>query len=370
MNGLARTVPWWLAVAALIAMAGWLQLDLLSQESPGLVRLVPVPFQSRAMSERAIKAIEDNDWPAARSAAAKAVVRQPMPAAVLATLSLATSQGGAQTDERSLAILGAAAGRGWRDSLAQAGGLGLALDAGQFDAAALRLDALWRIQAVGPATEPVIDAAFAEPRFRAAFARRFAAGAPWQSDMVKWAVTNAAPADFVDFMTHAIGDGATPDCQVLGSAATSAIQAGKPDFVRGVWRRFCHSAGSDGFRDWGSQDHVAGPFDWTYPADAGLTSTITARGAIQYQAAGLVRITVARRWADLQPGDHALRLQYVGRNPVLRVTCYADGQRGDEILSTFSAGVAEFTLSDGCSTQSLGIEVETGDGAVSSPTLR
>lgn len=366
-----RAGLWWFVIASLIGAITFLQLDLLSQAKPSLARFVPPAFQSRAASVRAISAMGKDDWGGASEAAERAVLRRPIPASSLVTLSLAQSRAGKVNDSIALAALAAAGGRGWRDRLAQSGALAMALDARRFDIAAMRFDALWRIKAVGGMTEPAMQAAFAVPEVRTQLAERFAAGVPWAGDLVGWAIVNASADDLVDFMEQSNAKGAAPDCVLLGAAALRGLQAGKPVFARKVWSRFCRPArGDNRFIDGQGQKLVGGPFDWTFPPGAGVSIAVTPEGALQYRARDFVRVALAERWIDLPPGMHTMTLRHSGRDPVLRVECIGEGLRTRTDVIPMAEGVARFLVPANCATQHVTIEVDFGEGTIHNPVFR
>ncbi|MFD2578988.1 hypothetical protein ACFSTD_11080 [Novosphingobium colocasiae] len=182
MTPALRSGLWWSMAILLACCAALLQLDLWTQTRPTLARLVPAPFQSRAATFSANQAIEQGDWTKARALSIRALRHRPIPASSLSALALARSQAGTIADETAWAALAEAAARGWRDGAAQTGALAMAMEVGRYDVAAMRMDALWRTRIATSGAEPILTAAFAEPRLRAELAKRYAAGVPWASD--------------------------------------------------------------------------------------------------------------------------------------------------------------------------------------------
>jgi len=371
---MVRTALWWLLILMVICCTGWLQLDLISQARPALGRLVPPPFQSRAATALASLAVADARWPRAQELANRLVRHRPVPASSLSLLAMARSRGGQAPDKTALAALSEASARGWRDGFAQTGALAMALQAGRYDVAALRMDALWRTQAASAQTEPLLEEAFAIPQVRAQLAARYAAGVPWAAAFVGWAGANVPPDQFGDFMQRATPARAAPDCRTFAGIATKNVRAGRPQVARQLWDRFCkdHSQGSETrLVEIASDDAIVGPFDWTYPGDSGLVRSFDARGTMHFRSLGLLRGQVAQRWADFAPGEHTIRIFHNGRNPFLNVRCYGDELVGRPMSVPFVAGTAHFTVKpEGCAVQLITLEVEQGEGTIAGLTAR
>lgn len=369
-----RTGLWWATAILLAACAALLQLDLWSQTSPTLARLVPAPFQSRAATFMANQAIEQGDWTKAQALSVRALRHRPIPASSLSTFALARSRAGTVGDETAWAALAESAGRGWRDGAAQTGALAMAMDVGRYDVAAMRIDALWRTQVATSGAEPIIQTAFAEPHLRAELAKRYADGVPWAASFLSWASASVPPDQLADFLERAAAGGAHPNCEQIADVAVKSLQAGKGAMARQLWTRFCNgrSTGSE-TRLVGpaGEGGLAGPFDWTFPVGAEVTRSFDSRGALHYQAHGLVRARLAQRWADLAPGEHSVTLRHAGGDPVLTVQCIAPGQPNRPVSAAFVYGVASFTVGrQGCAAQRLTLEVERGEGAIAGVGIR
>ncbi|WP_374414088.1 hypothetical protein [Novosphingobium colocasiae] len=374
MTPALRSGLWWSMAILLACCAALLQLDLWTQTRPTLARLVPASFQSRAATFSANQAIEQGDWTKARALSTRALRHRPIPASSLSALALARSQAGTIADETAWAALAEAAARGWRDGAAQTGALAMAMEVGRYDVAAMRMDALWRTRIATSGAEPMLKAAFAEPRLRAELAKRYAAGVPWATDFLSWAGANVPPDQLGDFLDQAAAGGARPDCGVIADVALKSVQAGKGAMARQLWTRFCNgrSAGSETrLVAPAGDDNLTGPFDWTFPVGADVTRSFDRRGTLHYQAHGLVRAPLAQRWADLAPGEHSVTLRHAGGDPVLTVQCVAAGQSSRPISAAFVYGVASFTVAaEGCAAQRLTLEVERGEGAIAGVSVR
>ena len=222
---------WWALLASVAAVAAFAQLDRASQRRPELVPAVPPPFRSFAQQHAALMALAGGDPRMARAAAERLVRVRPMPAEHLYLLALADLRGGdfagyARAFEQSTA-------RGWRARPVQQAATRAALDAGNVEAAANRIAALWALDARDPAIPVLTRSLLATERGRAAFAAKLAGTEVWQDAYLQRALDFGAAGHASAVIDQAIHKGARFDPATLErfrSAADffGAVAARKP----------------------------------------------------------------------------------------------------------------------------------------------
>lgn len=269
------------AVIMLYAVAVWGNgMDRAAREHPSAARLVPVPFRAEAD----------------RTAAATALSRQqPHLAAALAGVAVRNDP----IDARSTALLGAArlldrdpqgaeqafrvsARFGWRDPLTQAYWYEAALQLGDYDLAALRLDALLRSGAAVVPTEVLTAPIEATPQGRAALARRLARLPVWvdrylmpAGDLAKAALLGRAE------VVTAAGGTSRLGCARIGPFTRALLERGERGPAMSVWQIHCPSLRIGGgivdadFRQIRS-DGGAAPFGWKRYAYADVEAEFAA----------------------------------------------------------------------------------------------
>ena len=132
------------AVVAVFATAAVASgLDRLSRDAPGLERMVPRPFRAQADRSAASTALDRKDDDAALASSRDAVATDPVDPDATASLGSALMQVGRVADaQRTFRI---AARFGWRNVQTQAFWYDVALQVGDYEVAAERLDALLRV---------------------------------------------------------------------------------------------------------------------------------------------------------------------------------------------------------------------------------
>ncbi|MGQ7829937.1 hypothetical protein [Altererythrobacter sp. Z27] len=141
-TGLASAL-WHFALAIIALVAIGAQLDRQSRYQPELSRWVPGPLRAFSQYHIALEASQLQDRQVALSEARRLIARRPVPAEHLALLAALQLQDNPQG--RGLVTIQQAAKRGWREPLSQQARLRLALAAGDYREAALRLAAIWAL---------------------------------------------------------------------------------------------------------------------------------------------------------------------------------------------------------------------------------
>lgn len=183
-----KRLAWWLALGGLALLAAFAQLDRASAARPALAPLVPKPFRSFAQPMITLVALATGTPAEARAEARRLVRIRPMPAEHLYALALAELRAGNLTGYAT--AFERATERGWRARPIQAAAARAALDAGDVDAAANRIAALW---ATGPDAETIAltHRLLALEGGRAAFEARGRAARKWDAPAALPAVPDA-----------------------------------------------------------------------------------------------------------------------------------------------------------------------------------
>lgn len=370
-----RDFVWYVLALVVATPVVFLQLDIQTQTKPSLARLVPSLFQSRATTYFVQRAIQDERWADAKILAQRNLLRRPIPAESLSLLAVARSEGRPAGSSETLEILMVAAGRGWRDPIAQTYVAGLAFEQNQFEVVAARLDALWRNSAVLPENEGLVQAVLASDRVRDELAKRYAAGVPWSRSFLSWASAKLPPQQLADFLNRARIKGGTFDCTDMARAVTAMMLAGNPNHAaRSIWVSSCGDP-ADKEPELGvtvdQQDAVSGnPFVWTYPSESSLDRSFRA-GGLHYEASDFVRGQLARRILDLSPGPHQFSSVVTGTPPMLRIDCASGGKLTKIVQATLGQGLTLFSIpEEECRAQILTLEVGRGKGTISKVSIR
>lgn len=217
---MTRRVAWWALLASVAVVAAFAQLDRASQRRPELVPAVPHPFRSFAQQHAALMALAGADPRAARAETERLVRIRPMPAEHLYLLALADLRGGdlvgyARAFEQSTT-------RGWRARPVQQAAARAALDAGNPEAAANRVAALWALDASDPAVPALTRSLLATERGRAAFAAKLAGTKVWQNSYLRRALELGAADHTAAVVDQALREGARFDPAALERFRTAA----------------------------------------------------------------------------------------------------------------------------------------------------
>ena len=139
------SLVWWGALLLVASACIGLQLDRQARRDPALAAMVPPPFRNFSQVHIALETIERNDARRALAESRLLLARSPVPAENLSALALAAA--GAQDAPLAERTLLAAAGRGWRDPLAQYFVADAAMRAGETGQASMRLLSRWLLGA-------------------------------------------------------------------------------------------------------------------------------------------------------------------------------------------------------------------------------
>ncbi len=366
MSGLIRTVFWILLCGVLAGAAVLLELDRQSRTTASLAASVPEPARSFAQAHLVAQAIGDEQADAAFARAARLVRHRPVPSEHLGMLAIAAQmQGNTALADRAVLL---SAERGWRFAITQQAIAIAAAANGEPATAADRLLALWRSGAPRDLVRLPTQQVLAVPEARSAFARGLGHEYRSRSDFLDWGVEDVAPDAYSATVAEAVRAGAPFDCTELSKAAERLVRAGEGGSAARVWSGPC-AAGTSGSPDrWAFPPDVpdgpAGPFDWRFPGSAGLDMSLRKAGGtvlIDYTHRDGVSVALARKFAALSPGRHALRIVTDGpRNATekARVFGWCIGSQGARVPLVKAAAAIEFTVpAQGCAVQLFEVRV-------------
>ncbi|KQM14719.1 hypothetical protein ASE49_11125 [Novosphingobium sp. Leaf2] len=301
---------WWAVLAALAVVAVGYALDRQSRRDPVLARIVPIPFRNFAQQALVESALDAGDDDGTLDDARLLVDRRPMPEESLADLGFAALR--VQNDTLSREALAAAAGRGWRSAVPQIVVGASAFDNGMWDVAADRLAALWRTSVQDNRTFTITKAMLVQPEVQAHFVDRIGHYTPAVNDFVDWAANGLDPAVLRSVLARLAARGATFDCADMGRRAGNLAMAGRVDAAQALWNGACArnkvaQPASSAFNS-AADDYVPGPFEWRYPEEPGVDSTV-ARGSdgryrLSFENTDPMMKQLANKIVRLGPGMH------------------------------------------------------------------
>lgn len=359
---------WYACALILTGLAIGTELDFATRTRPALAGLVPEPFRAHAYLPLAAGAIEAGNLDEGEKLAKSSLLARPIPAENASLLALlAQRQGDTALASQALTV---AAGRSWRDPVAQTAVIYAALDAQDWRVLAERIDALNRTgQAQLIPLEPFI-ALLDSPEGRAEIARRFVQDRNWLNRFLQLGQSGQIPPILFGATLqniHALGG--EVDCVRLSAAAATLVRQGESSSAEQLWGGQCAVAAEGmkpGFRPLGG-NLPPGPFEWFYPDAPGLSRSFeetSSAWALSFRHRDNLRAKLAERFLKLTPGRHVIRLGPASnlRDASLfaHVRCIA---RGDIILSeTPLNSIIEFDVPDDCPVQELSLRVSRGRG--------
>lgn len=203
-------LTWWVALAALAIVTTFAQLDRQARYDPQFALLAPAAMGGFALEQRAAMAIEARRAAQALQSSRDLVAARPMAAGHLAKLATAAALAG--DEELATRALEAAASRGWREPLSNYASTTAAIQLGEHDVAAQRLNALLATGELRDRTPALLARLISTEDGREAFARRFAAPGRWQENTLTLVAQTAPPGDLAAMLARAHQLGGTLPC--------------------------------------------------------------------------------------------------------------------------------------------------------------
>jgi hypothetical protein len=376
----ARVAGWWALIALAALACLWSTADLLARQGALLGLPAPLLTGGSALTARAWQAYRGGDMAGAQALADEALERRPVDAATLRVAGLTAIAAG--DGRRGDALMRLAGGAGWRDLPTQLYWAEVAMNAGAWDVAAERLDAVARMMPTNPRGRALLLRMEARPAGRAALARRLAIPNIWAPvHLTDIAGLDAAALDArVAMLQAARQAGVAYDDAVLYRLEAALLGRGRSDLAlrlrprpRGQWINPFELASSAG----------PGPFGWVLEAAPGLDATIEPRGrgrALHVLASGPGLLPFASQTTLLPPGRARFAVTVQGAKspmPLVATIGCSDGSAATVVQEapTPDRYAARLTVPVGCRTQRLILSV-TGEEArrgadlwLSAPTL-
>ncbi|MBT0668350.1 hypothetical protein HT136_08210 [Novosphingobium profundi] len=355
----------------LASLTVFVQLDRQTLIDPGLTRFVPEPFRYDALLMQVAHDEQGQDLQAqTRSLLSKRpVISEAVSAFAVARIQAGDLQAGVDA-------LTVAASRGWRDPTVQVAMANFALEANEDGIAADRLSALWKTQTTGPQAYALTKVLLDRPDGRKLLTSRLTSGKYGMDDFALWGARILPPQAIVQTFRIARAKGYAFDCADLAETARNFALLGELARGEAVWSGACAQPGtpkktSDAF----VFDQGAGPLDWSYPGQGGLTREFQTDGSgpiLHYRNQDAIKRLLAQRLVALAPGSHAVRLDMgdaQGLRPrklLVRMICLVPGKGASSVQEIDPAlGQDTFDIpAKGCPAQRIDVLVGSGEGDV------
>ena len=304
------------AVAAYTFLALGSGADRLSAGRPELARKIPLVFAAEAVRTSGAEALAGGQAVAAAQIGTRALLSaptDPQSAAIFAAGRLAS--GDRVTAERAFRVAGQL---GWRVPITQSYWMGQALASGNYEIAALRLDALLRQQPALLRQRQLIDPMERNPAGRTAMIKRMALAPVWLGYYA--GDVYGLPADVLlqraAVLDEAARSGLIVGCAAIAPIANALVATGQPRAGSGLWRQHCLPSGrglvSDG--DLATLDIAAKPgaFTWEIIGNGELSLSVLPSGdghgqRLLIEGRADVPRAVLAQLIVLDPGRYELR---------------------------------------------------------------
>jgi hypothetical protein len=271
------------ALAAFAVAATGNGLDRLSRQVPTIERAVPLPFRAQADRAAAVVALSRQQYVDAVDHARAAVLHDPVDPDSTALLGSALlANGKASEAETAFRI---AARFGWRNVATQVYWYQAALQAGDFEVATDRVDAILRSHPAYPERNTLLAPLEADPRGRALLARHLRQSPKWLPYYLD--VSSGVPADLLhgklQVLALASAGNFRFDCAALSTPITRLIDVGRHDEARNLWNANCPQAPAgpgvvDPTFDLLARN-VASPFGWQPQLAGDVSMSFEGEGA-------------------------------------------------------------------------------------------
>lgn len=359
----------------LVAATG-IALDRAAPARPALEAWVPQPFRLHTIAAEA-EGLRQAGAPQRASALAQQLVLRdplsPQAAGLLGTVRLAQGNfGGAASAFRTSAKLG------WRDAATQIYWFQAAMAAGDFSRAGLRFGAIAQQWPNAPAVDQLSAELERDPRGQANLAQRIAQGANWAAAYANPAADQPIEriAGRAQVLTAAGALGGKLGCDTVAAMVGTLIET-RADLAGALWARQCPRATQPGQLADGGFEAQAGisratAFDWQFPGDGALTSSLVETGKgghalrLQSSAASLVPVAVQR--LVLQPGTYRINWQDDAKAPRIAasLSCRPDRGLADPRTGERDGNRSAVTLvhAGGCGAPLLQLWLAPGAGEV------
>lgn len=377
-RALIGTALWAVLGACLLFWAVGTQLDFATERNGYLSRFVPGPFASTAYVDRTDRALAAEASAAALRNAEALVLHRPVQSESLTRLARAAML----REDEALAsnALIAAAGRGWRDPIAQVAILEGAIAVEDWTVVAQRLAAMRKLRHPRELTDPRLALLSEHPEGRRELSRQLASDPFWLNQFASYGPM-IVPADtFVSLLADANAvNEEGPSCSAIQTGTKALLEAHEGVAARTLWQDSCvgRSGESHSFAlNPMSMSREIAPFAWHYPANPGVSRRILIRdgaSVLSYSNSGNIKRAIAQKYSTLGPGSYVMSFDMNGKGRSNRNT-ETDVQIS--ILCTEGAfplpvsqvqnGSWRFTVPDSaCEVQRFRLLADRGNGEIS-----
>lgn len=250
----------------LAALSGLNGLDRIARTNLAAAAEVPMPFAHAALRSLGQQALATRRSADAAAYGWHALNKAPADAEAVALFAAGQlAQGNAAMAERAFTLAGR---MGWRVPLTQAYWLTRAIEARDYDAAALRLDALLRQQPSLVGQQALLDPVERDPEARAALVARIDPQTAWLDKYLNevYGLTPDALRQRAALMIDAANDGQVLGCDRLSNLAAAMINQRLYSEAANLWAAQCPEArgpmlGGEGFAGLTLQG-TRNPFGW------------------------------------------------------------------------------------------------------------
>lgn len=378
MKPIYGKLAWAALCTASAALAVGIEVDREGRYNLAFAQLVPAPFQADALALLAHDAYDRGQVREGMLFSRLFVRRRPIPAEGLSLLAYGQLQ--SHDENGALASILLAAQRGWRDRFTQDMLINLALQSGEWDIAAERIIALWRLGNSDDALKSATAELLSHPGGIAAFNKTIGQEKYWANRFLLWAGSNLDISTLGAVSMEMAKNEARVDCAALSAKALDLVRTDRPKAAEILWRTMCGSARSNrsdsfDFNDDNLHGRPVGPFEWQYPEEPGLDREVDRTAGttlIRYENRNAVRTIIAKRNAVLIAGAHSARIEGAAKGEagfrplVLRISCYLpNGTSFRLIEAEVGAGPTLFDVpGENCASQELSLLSSRGSGEI------
>ena len=218
--------------------------DRLSEGQPDLATKVPQLFAAEAIRTAGAQALAAGQANTAAKLGARALASAPTDPQSAAMFGAGWfASGDSITADRAFRIAGQL---GWRVPITQSYWMGQALEAGNYDIAALRLDALLRQQPDLLRQRQLTDPMERNPAGRSALVKRMNLAPVWLNSYAGdvWDLPADVAMQRADVLDEAARSGLVLGCEMIGPITARLAVVGHPRVGSDLWRKHCPAAGT------------------------------------------------------------------------------------------------------------------------------
>lgn len=371
---------WGVGVLMVGLAAVGLQMDREARTNSAVAPFVPSVFRGYALETLARKAYAEQQYASGLAYSRELVLRRPVPAEGLSLLTKGLLE--AKQREQALPVLLLAAQRGWRDRFTQRLMVASALQVDDSKTASQRLLALWRLGERDDQTMALTQDVMKMTNGFAQFRQGLNKTDTWAVSFLTWGRDNLPMQSIEDLSASLVEKHVVMDCRQLTNTVQRFAQTGNGRTAISVWSRLCSKGPVTSPSDFTFKERAdqIGPFDWTYPDQAGLNSELvedSGKVGLQYDYAEQISVILAKRFAALAAGSHTAKIDAEGsegiedRPRILRINCLSQNGVSTRVANiNIGKQSAPFQVpTSGCVAQEVQLIVGRGSGFIRQVTI-